>query len=191
MVHPNRLFFALLPPPETRVAIDKAVKDLSIMLPHRGKIVRPENLHLTLMFLGDAVPQHEEALALDAASSLSSTPLSLLLDQGATFAGNGALWWLGMYNPPEALLELRRQLQVALLERKVGYDRQRFAPHVTIVRNAKSRLPPTRIAPVVWNVGSLHLMRSPIGEAGGVYETVASWALEIRRTAPAGQLSLI
>jgi len=191
MVQPNRLFFALLPTLEARTAIETAVKDLSMRQPHGGKVVRVENLHLTLMFLGDAVPPEEEAAAIKAASTIAVPPLSLSLDHGATFAGNTSTWWLGTRSPPEALQELRRKLHASLVEHKVGYDRQRFVPHVTIVRHAKSRLANTSVRPIGWNVGAFHLMRSPIGEAGSAYETIASWSLEIRSNTAAGQLQLL
>lgn len=159
--------------------------------PHGGKLVRAENLHLTLMFLGDAVPPEEEAAAIQAASTVAVPPLTLSLDHGATFAGNTSTWWLGTRSPPEALLGLRRQLQASLVEHKVGYDRQRFVPHVTFVRHANARLPNTTIRPVPWEVGAFHLMRSPISEGGSVYETVKSWPLEVGSNAAAGQLSLL
>lgn len=191
MVQPNRLFFALLPTLEVRSAIEAAVKDLSMRQPHGGKLVRAENLHLTLMFLGDAVPPEEEAAAIRAASKVAVPPVTLSLDHGATFAGNTSTWWLGTRSPPDTLLELRRRLHASLVEHKVGYDRQRFVPHVTFVRHANARLPNTTVRPVVWDVGAFHLMRSPIGEAGSVYETVASWPLEARNNTVAGQLQLL
>ena len=191
MVHPNRLFFALLPDSETRTAIQKAARDLSIMIQHGGKSVRDENFHLTLMFLGDGVPAVEEQAAMEAASQVSLEPFTFELDHGASFAGPTSTWWLGSRTPSESLLDLRRQLQAAIVERKVAYDRQRFSPHVTIARHARTRLPNTTIKPIRWRCESFSLMRSPMDMPGGCYESVASWPLEARTLLEAGQIPLL
>lgn len=191
MVQPNRLFFALLPNPETRAAIVKATKDLTMMIPHYGKPVRDENLHLTLMFLGDAVPASEQQAAIAAAECVAVGPLTMELDHGATFPGSPSTWWLGSRTAFPALLELRRQLQSAIVERKVTFDRQRFSPHVTIVRQAQSRLPNTTIKPIRWRCEYFSLMRSPIDTPGGIYETLATWPLEARSVVEAGQIPLL
>lgn len=191
MVQPNRLFIALLPDPETRAAIFKAGRDLSIMLQPGGRPVREENLHLTLMFLGDTVSMDEQQAAIAAAERVALGPIALTLDHGATFAGNTSTWWLGSRSVSEPLLELRRQLHAAIVERKVPYDRQRFSPHVTIVRQAQSRLPSTNIKPIRWRCEAFSLMRSPLDEPGGIYETLATWPLEARTLMEAGQIPLL
>lgn len=191
MIQPNRLFFALLPDAEARAGIAKAARELAIMLPHQGKPVPEESYHLTLLFLGDAVPASEERSARAAAASVACAPITFNLDAGSSFPGSSPVWWLGPQRTPESLLGLRKALQAEITAHKVAYDRQRFVPHVTVVRNARARLPQTQIKPIGWACDSFALMRSSLGPQGSRYEIVERWLLRTTVPEKAGQIPLL
>ncbi|WP_281280165.1 RNA 2',3'-cyclic phosphodiesterase [Panacagrimonas perspica] len=185
---PNRLFFALLPDAATREAMTLAAKSIALKLAHGGREVPEANLHLTLMFLGDAVPAQDEQAACGAAESVSSDPFTFALDAAGSFP---TAWWLGQHKASPELQRLRKSLQTAITTRKVAYDRQHFVPHVTIARHPKTRLATTSIAPVEWRCDSFSLMRSSLAGQGVAYEQIARWSLRSRVEATAAQMSLI
>jgi len=190
MVQPNRMFFALTPDAETRAALANAGRLIVSMIPHGGRLVREDKLHLTLMFLGEAVPADDEKAALEAAQTVGVSPFTLQIDCAGSFSSSPSVWWLGQLQPSEELLNLRKQLQSEISGRKVSYDRQRFAPHVSIVRNAGSRLPSTVLKPILWRCESFSLLRSRIGKPSDSYEELGTWRLQNARSDTAGQIAL-
>lgn len=122
------------------VAIDlpAAVKlQLQRLLPQREAGLRPvlpEQLHITLHFLGDAEPQPiAEALA-----AIHTEPFQLSLQGGGHFRTHGnSVYWLGVCATPRL-----RQLHAAIGEALTacGYqpERRRFTPHVTLLRAKRS-----------------------------------------------------
>ncbi|MGH6729305.1 MAG: RNA 2',3'-cyclic phosphodiesterase, partial [Sphingomicrobium sp.] len=128
----------------------------------------------------------EEAAAHQAAAAVRAAPFDLTIDAAGSFQ---SVWWLGQRQAALELLDLRKALQGAITARRVSYDRQHFTPHVTIARNAKTRLPASTIAPIQWRCDSFELMQSALGPQGSAYKTVASWSLG---AAPVvGQMALL
>jgi 2'-5' RNA ligase len=107
MILPNRLFLALLPDPATVDAVAHAAKRISLKLAHGGREIPKANLHLTLMFLGDAVPVLEERAACEAAADIRCAPFDLVLDGAGSFA---SAWWVGPHKASTELLQLRKSI---------------------------------------------------------------------------------
>ena len=93
----------------------------------RGNYTRPENLHLTLAFIGE---YSEPDKLLEAMGSLSFPPVELRLRGLGSF---GELWWAGL-EESEELYGLVRQLRHALARAGIPFDRKKFLPHITLVR---------------------------------------------------------
>ena len=128
----------------------------------RGNYTREENLHLTLAFIGD-YPDAQPVL--DALAKLTFTPFEICLDGMGCF---GALWWVGLKGsaPLEALA---RRLRRTLAENGIPFDKKRFSPHITLIRQA-SGLPPGLPVPAArMSVCTISLMRSERGRNGMVY----------------------
>ena len=93
----------------------------------RGRAVPPENLHLTLVFLGnvpDPAPVTEALKAVPAPkTALAFEKLTLFGDVTVALFGRNA-----------ALDAYVRELRAALDAAGVSYDRQAFRPHVTLMR---------------------------------------------------------
>lgn len=174
----NRLFFALWPDDVVRTACAEAARRLRLRMQPGGYLSKPERYHLTLLFLGDTVPADREAAARQAAGRVRSAPFTLRLDQAASFPRNRSIpWWLGSREPPPPLEHLHQRLREAMLRAGVTPDRMKFAPHLTVLRDARQPLPPTPIAPIDWAVDSFVLVRSRIDRSPVEYELLGRWPL--------------
>ncbi|TXH06173.1 MAG: RNA 2',3'-cyclic phosphodiesterase [Nevskiaceae bacterium] len=184
MAEPNRLFFALWPDEAARAACAAAARDLKLRMQPDGYLLRPERYHLTLTYLGDAVPPAQEQAALQVARRMSLPPFTLLLDQAGSFRNREVPWYLAARETPPELTLLHDRLRDELRAAGVAVERMRFAPHLTVVRNASVALPPTRIEPVRWAVNEFVLIRSVLHRQPAVYELLGRWPLDGRMPAP-------
>ena len=129
-----------------------------------GNYTKPENLHLTLAFIGeypDAGP------VLDALEAVPFRPFELRLRGVGAF---GDLWWLGL-EPCEALASYVRALRHALAKSGIPFDRKRFSPHITLVRRAicGRGMPGVAVPEARMTVERVALMRSDRGKDGMIY----------------------
>lgn len=95
----------------------------------RGNFSRPENLHVTVAFLGEV---KDPAPAMKA---LASVPVPQLRLTSGPLGNFGELLWIGL-RKNSALEEYVAAVRHALDMAGVAYDRKKFRPHITLVRNA-------------------------------------------------------
>lgn len=140
MAHSIRAFIAVGVDcgPELR----RVLRELNEM----GRAVRamaPDNLHLTLKFLGD-VPLEQTAsiaAAIEEAVSTTATFTAELQGLGAfPHLGRPTVVWAGLAEP-EAMSQLAERIETALGPLGFSRERRPFHPHVTIGR-INSRPPP-------------------------------------------------
>jgi RNA 2',3'-cyclic 3'-phosphodiesterase len=189
MPEPNRLFFALAPPPEVRsraAAVAKALRS-----EHRlgGRLRKPERYHMTLYFLGDHISAATEAAALQAAESVAAPAFHLRLDQAGSFRNREIPVWLGAGEMPAELAHLEQALRQALAQ--LAQERQpRFVPHLTVLREAERPLRVTAIEPIDWPVTDFVLIRSILHRQPAEYITMARFPLRGTSLPPPKQGSL-
>ena len=107
------------------------------------KWVEPQNMHLTLQFLGD-VPQtdvHEVCLAVQRAVT-ACAPFSMsLLGAGAfPHAGRPSTVWIGVDDGAQQLKTLQRCIQQKLKPLGFPPERRAYHPHLTIGRIRRGRV---------------------------------------------------
>ena len=155
------------------VQLDKKMKDAlrSVQNEMRrrgveGNYTRPENLHLTLAFIGD-YPDPDTVL--EAMEDLRFQPFDLELKGLGSF---GELWWAGLEGS-ENLETLARQLRRTLAEAAIPFDRKSFRPHVTLIRQARYRNDPRfdsiAVQQARMTVDRISLMLSTRGKNGMIY----------------------
>jgi 2'-5' RNA ligase len=178
-----RLFAAVEIPDDARSAIARAVDAIGDVPGLRW--TPPEQLHVTLLFLGavapDAVPTIEGRLA-DVARG--SAPFRMSLSGLGRFPGRGNLrvLWVGLRDDADALTALAEATKTAL-EDLVVTDERPFHAHITIARSRDPlRLPAgvldTVVEPVIVDVDHLALFRSHLGESAPTrYEPLRRWHL--------------
>lgn len=131
-----RLFVAVNFPFEIKKAVGSFIQDLR-KLSADLKWVEPENLHLTVQFLGNVseeqVPDVTEALNRAAAGI---APFSLKLSGVGVFPSRERprVFWAGAAGDTAPLLKLSRQVRRELKE--LGFDpgENAFSPHLTLAR---------------------------------------------------------
>ena len=152
-----------------------------------GRIVAPENLHLTLTFLGDQSEAMLEEVHF-ALETLRLNAFDLTLSGLATFGDPPLSLHAGVEASP-ALIDLQSRVRSRLHGIGLPGERRRFAPHVTLARFGKGatpdevgrlgrflaahgdlRLPPARIT-------GFGLYESILTEEGPYYELLASYPL--------------
>ncbi len=96
----------------------------------RGNFTRPENLHLTLVFIGetDRIDDIKTAVA-----SVRFDPFVITTGQLGCFNGRSRVLWMGIQGK-EKMKTLALRLREALDERGINYSHGPFQPHITLVR---------------------------------------------------------
>ena len=137
----------------------------------RGNYIPEENLHMTLVFIGEYT---DEDPVMDALAGVSFTPFPITLEGTGCF---GDLWWAGMKDsaPLEAVV---RRIRRALSEKDIPFDRKRFRAHITLLRKATGAMPGIRPEPASMTVETISLMRSDRGRTGMIYTEIGTLEAE-------------
>ena len=168
---PQRLFFALLPDEAVRKQLRRLQKDLSQA---GGRPVPEENLHLTLLFLGNVEADQVNAVR-SIAAGIEGKPFDLTLDTLGGFRQNNArVLWVGPSEPPPELGLLHQSLrrQVRKIGLRVG--KGTYRPHVTLVRKADpwEKLPEDLTPGIRWTACRCALIASELRPSGPRYKVL-------------------
>lgn len=134
----------------------------------RGRETPPDNMHLTLAFIGD---YDDPELVKSVIGSVEIMPFRIKLKGIGAFRD---LWWAGIEDCPP-LMAVSRKLRRVLSDAGVPFDRKRFSPHITLMRRAEGRLSGMQedeMAPLLgasMTVDHISLMRSDRGKNGMIY----------------------
>ena len=175
-----RLFIAIGLPEE----IQDALSDLGNGLPG-ARWVPPENLHLTLRFLGEV--DRRDAEDIDAALAEIRAPGFPLRIAGVDRFGDNRRvrqLWAGV-EPHPGLLHLQSKVESAVVRSGLAPERRKFKPHITLARfrsspgdklgaflsqHALFRLPP-------FEVDRFSLYSSFLSSSGSIYSEEAAYEL--------------
>ena len=162
-----RLFVALEPSAGFREALAE-LQDRLRGACVEGRYLAPENLHLTLAFIGEWPDDVTPVLP------FPETPFPLALSHIGIFERAKVLW-AGTEDSKE-LSELAARVRQALQSAGIPFDPQAFNPHITLIR--KPVLPHTELLsaikplPAVMTVREVCLYRSERGPEGMVYTVI-------------------
>jgi 2'-5' RNA ligase len=153
--------------------------------------VRPEGIHLTLVFLGEIQVEQADRVAEALRQACAGhRPFSVSIAGMGCFPNTRRprVVWVGVDEPSGALARLQRDIEGALEPLGFPPEGRRFSPHLTLGRvkgggrqalealgtymeQAKVRVGEMRVEAV-------HLMRSDLQPGGAVYTELAVVALE-------------
>jgi 2'-5' RNA ligase len=153
-----RLFIAINFNNNTRSRL-LALRDELRSRSERGSFTLPENLHLTLAFLGECDGK-QTATVKSVMVSTAFTPFDLAIDRIERFKRDGGdIWWAGVKeNKP--LLELQRNLTDKLTAAGFSLERRKYSPHITLGREVLTDAAPRQIEPFGEAVSGIDLMKS-------------------------------
>ena len=181
-----RSFIAIHLPEQTQRKIGEVIEQFENKVSTPVRWVRPQNIHLTLKFLGDVSPanlQHVEDILEAQADELEPFELSI--------AGLGAfpnprhprVIWIGI-KAPKVLFNLQAHIESET--QKLGYasEPRKFSPHLTLGRVSRNASPAEvralsdalnniKIGQIdTLHVKSIHLFRSDLKPGGAVYTSL-------------------
>ena len=134
----------------------------------RGKDTVPENMHLTVAFIGN---YDDPDLVRNVIDSIEIRPFDIRLSGVGAFRD---LWWVGL-EKSEPLQAVVRRLRRALADADIPFDSKKFKPHITIIRRTGGRLSDvpeeelTDAFGTTMQVDHISLMRSDRGKHGMIY----------------------
>jgi RNA 2',3'-cyclic 3'-phosphodiesterase len=165
------MFFALWPDDAVRAELARWSRELHALC--GGRTTLPENLHVTLAFLG-SVEETQVVEVERAAGEVASKAVSLVLDQPGYWKHNRIAWAGASVVPPE-LEALVSELRGALAKSRIGFDAKPFASHVTLLRDAREPRAIPELAPIEWRLSGFALAQSVTLPGGSRYEIRKSW----------------
>ena len=171
-----------------REVITELIAKLSPCWP-QGKVrwSKPENLHLTLRFLG-ATPQPQISPVSDALQVLCSKrrPISLILKGLGAFPDirRPNVIWVGLQQETAALIDLQRQIESTVYDLGWTAERRPFRPHLTIgrlrqtTRSQDTSWVDTEVPEISYSVNTVSLIESQLAPRGAIYQTLYQAQLE-------------
>ena len=172
-----RVFFALVPPPDLQRALGDLARDVASRM--HGRAIPPENIHLTLAFIG-AWPLSGLAALANVGADLVAPAMDIMLDTLGSFRRAG-IAWIGIVMPPPELTLLASSLATALAAANVPLEARRFHPHLTLARKCRGPHPIERAGPYPWHADAMTLLQSQTGSEGALYTSLARWPLGERQ----------
>jgi 2'-5' RNA ligase len=98
--------------------------------------VKPDNIHLTLKFLGDT-PRRQVMSIIDslAATTKGTAPFEISVEKTGCFPNprDPKVLWVGVA-PSEALLQLQKGIDQELAKLNIPTETRPFSPHLTLAR---------------------------------------------------------
>jgi 2'-5' RNA ligase len=190
-----RSFIAVEIPIEIQSAIAHNTASLQKALPKPlVRWVAPQNLHLTLKFLGDVSPANLERLA-DGLKAEAAThepfPMSVGGLEAFPTARRARVIWIGL-EAPTGLAALQRGVEAVAAQSGYGPEERPFSAHLTIGRVGQSLsaadLQRVRAALEATTVGALgtvrvdaiHIFKSDLRPGGSVYTNLYALPMKPR-----------
>jgi len=131
-----RAFIAIELSPEIKKALARLVKDLQ-KEGIQGRWVPPNNIHLTLRFLGNIQDEHVgdiERLMEEAAKGFHPFTVSLEGLGAFPHAARPRVLWVGVVEGKDPLSRLQERLERGLASMGFPPEEKAFKPHLTVAR---------------------------------------------------------
>lgn len=181
-----RLFAAIELSENARNAIAAVQKQVASMMAKSDaamKWARPDQIHLTLAFIGEVDASHVSAIVEAGAPPIAVEPFTVAFGGLGVFPPRGAprVLWLGVASGASQIVEVRRIVGDRLTRAGVALEARPFHPHLTLARWKASRRADARRAVAADRGGtiartvvdSVTLFESRVSSAGSTYTALA------------------
>lgn len=140
-----------------------------------GRMQHPDDLHMTLVFLGRITPE-QMACARQVADDIAADPFVLELDRTGYWK-RPRIHWCAPKRTPEPLSRLVRTLQSGLTACGLQPEDREYRPHVTLARKAESVDNVALDASIIWQPREFVLAGSPPGDKLPRYRILDKWGI--------------
>jgi 2'-5' RNA ligase len=140
-----------------------------------GRMTRRENLHQTLVFLGNVAGARLREIT-ELASRLEVPAFELEFGSTGYWRRSGIVW-AAPHATPDSLHAMVAALEQSLRRAGFRLEERPYASHITLIRDAHA----PRVLPALafdWGVRDFALLASANGERGVEYRVVAQWLLQ-------------
>ena len=117
----------------------------------------PENLHLTLAFIGKISPKKVDKIE-KILETVTFSPFEATINRLGTFS-RGTLWYAGLYRHKPLIL-VQREITYKLALCGFEMDGRKYRPHVTLGREVTTEAVPWEFEPFGETVTAIDLMKS-------------------------------
>ena len=153
-----RLFIAINFTADTKNRLAALCDELSLHC-GRGRFSAPDNLHLTLAFLGECDAE-QTAAAKAAMDAAIFDPFDLAIERIGRFKRDGGdIFWAGV-RENKALSDLHQKLTSGLRSKGFKLEKHKYSPHITLGRDIVTDVAPHQIEPFGETVSRIDLMKS-------------------------------
>jgi RNA 2',3'-cyclic 3'-phosphodiesterase len=168
-----RLFFALWP--DELVRANLARQRIDLARASGGRPTRPATLHVTLVYLGEVLPDQIHD-AISVGQSIFQPPFEYKIDLAGCYT-SANIAWMGSEETPMELFILQETLLAAA--NKIGFktDPRTFRPHITVARNVTTPFASTEVSSTIWQINSFSLIESRSTSVGPTYDIIETWPL--------------
>ena len=184
-----RAFMAITPPTTLQHTVAE-IRDVFQPLQLPWRWVTPEQIHLTLKFLGN-VPAEQVTLIAQAmaCAAQGQTAFTLRAQSLGCFPhpSRPRVLWVGLVDPSQALAHLNERLSAALIPAGFPPEERPFHPHLTLAR-AQNVGRSNELLPILqayhnryfgeFSVTQLHLFQSELQRGGARYTILRSVTLQ-------------
>ncbi|SFK59984.1 2'-5' RNA ligase [Nitrosomonas aestuarii] len=170
---PARLFFAVQPANTIQKQLGNLAKKLAIEW--GGRCIKPDNIHLTLLFLGETKMDKIDLLR-TAVTNITGKRFDLTIQKTGFWKRNQIIYAHADTYPPE-LFSLVDAIKNTLRDSGFKFDDRAYKPHITLVRKTTLYTPPETLQPIEWPVKEWLLMQSKQTDQGIRYIILDRWQL--------------
>lgn len=181
-----RVFVALEPPDTLHKELQQALKYFQSLTPKGINWVHPENLHLTVNFIGEVKEHRLQSLQNVIAAQAARRGVAELRAEGFELFPHRQprLLWLKLSGEQEELSQLNRQLLSSMRELKIEADPKKLKLHVTLGRIKTPQSPEFEREVLAYHIpkqllswDTLTLYRSILRPEGPKYDIIEQYKL--------------
>jgi len=172
----KRIFLALWPGEETRQQLLEAQKRLKREpVLQTAREVNPDNLHMTLQFIGSISAEVIQKLV-TCLDKVDCSGFEMKVTTMGCFPKPRVVW-LGLQTIPPELIQLEQHTAACVEQCVEGYQRIPYRPHITLFRKAKISPEQDGSPEISWRVQSFALVESKSHAEGVQYHVLKQWLL--------------
>ena len=175
----TRVFFAIWPDDVARKQLAGLAEQLRETALCSGRKTKAENIHLTLVFVGEVDAGKLKVLCrvADEIKDSGACAFDFALEKIRHWKRNRIVY-AAAGGIPQELGDLVSALADALSAAGFSLEQRTYKPHVTLMRDALCQSLPELAEPIIWRVHEWMLVRSEQTSSGPVYTPIRCWPLK-------------